>query len=139
MGPCLQWEGRSWRGQLLAGTIIMLKICRCVPGGLGSDVGQGVSGRKAMSLILAYPPSWHSPLVTPTAVLPAGDGSWWKRRNRGGTKRPWGGQINPTFLTADSKERQETYVSFLTVLCPAGGQEHCVSPCAWHRAARSSL
>lgn len=73
-----------------------------------------------------------------TADLPAGDGTWWKRRSTNVTKRPWGGKINPFFLTHDSRKGQETYVSFLTVPCPVGGQEHCVSCGAWRRAACSS-
>lgn len=38
LAPCLQWEGRSWRGRGLASTIITLKICSSVPEGLGRDL-----------------------------------------------------------------------------------------------------
>jgi len=60
--------------------------------------------RKAMMWwFLACPLSWHSSLVTPKADHPAGDGRRWKRRSSGGSKRPWGGQINLAFLPQESR------------------------------------
>lgn len=61
VGPCLQWEWRSWRGQFLASIIIMLKIWSCVLGGPGSHMGHGVLERKSKWWILACSPNLHSP------------------------------------------------------------------------------
>lgn len=79
--------------QFLASTTIMLKICSCIPGGLGTDADQGMLERKDMWWVL--PSELAQPSGQQLSWPPScGDGTWWKRRNRGESQRLWRGQIN---------------------------------------------